>query len=530
MKEIKIMSPVAVAIAAILSTGCATTGNVDTGLQAELEQQKTALDVREQSLEKREKSLASKERQIAEIKVDDASAAQEKKASTLEKHQLTEADLLPPNAAKGECFARVWKSPLYKTKKEDILVKEASETINIIPATYSTGSKKIQVSGATSKLVTTPAVYGTETTRTLVKKEQNVWRKTTSTKSKLVPDDVVAFAIKHATDDIASATPGMCFHEHRKAAQYKKDQEKIMISEASEVVEIVPATYKMVPKTVVVKEASTKIVQVPATYKTETKKILVKPAHTTWKKGSGPIQKIDSATGEIMCLVEVPAEYKTIKIRVIDTPATTKTVAVPEVTKTIQIRTEDVAAKEVRKTVPAKYKTVTKTTKVEGDLVWHEVHDRSMTAASRTGRQICLVNEPAVYKTTTKKVLKTPAITKTVSIPAMYKTIKVKTLVTEASEKRTTTPAVYKTVSSQELVEEGRMEWRSILCDTNVTATRITDIQRSLKKKGFNPGPIDGIVGSQTMKAMNQFQKANNLPVDKYLNVESIRALGVSEK
>jgi hypothetical protein len=52
-----------------------------------------------------------------------------------------------------------------------------------------------------------------------------------------------------------------------------------------------------------------------------------------WKKGRGPIEKIDAATGEIMCLVEVPATYK-----VMDTPPTTREVTVPAEYKTVKVQ------------------------------------------------------------------------------------------------------------------------------------------------------------------------------------------------
>ena len=74
------------------------------------------------------------------------------------------------------------------------------------------------------------------------------------------------------------------------------------------------------------------------------------------------------------------------------------------------------------------------------------------------------------------------------------------------------------------------MEWREILCQTNMTQDRISDIQASLAKKGFDPGPIDGVVGYRTMEAVNNFQAKNKLPVDKYLNVATIKALGVTPR
>ena len=38
-------------------------------------------------------------------------------------------------------------------------------------------------------------------------------------------------------------------------------------------------------------------------------------------------------------------------------------------------------------------------------------------------------------------------------------------------------------------------------------------IQIALKNAGFDPGTIDGVMGSRTRKAIRYFQKANNLPI-----------------
>lgn len=42
----------------------------------------------------------------------------------------------------------------------------------------------------------------------------------------------------------------------------------------------------------------------------------------------------------------------------------------------------------------------------------------------------------------------------------------------------------------------------------------IQDIQIALKNAGYYTGPIDGIIGRQTTKAIQDFQKENNLQVD----------------
>jgi hypothetical protein len=280
-----------------------------------------------------------------------------------------------------------------------------------------------------------------------------------------------------------------------------------------------------------VKDATSRLVEVPAVYGWETEQIIDKPAHTTWKKGTGPIQRIDDTTGEIMCLVEIPATYKTVKKRVLKAAATTKRVDIPAVYKTVKVRELVAGPGETRTEVPEKYKTVSVEELVaDASFVWHEVHNREEPTSTRTGAKICLTEQPAAYKTVTRTVVKTPATTRKVEIPAEHKTVKVRKQVSGPKENRIAIPEEYQTVHYQEVDKEGFMEWRSILCRTNMTGTRVSQIQQALKNAGYNPGPIDGDIGQQTMSAVNAFQRDKNLPVDRYLNVETLKALGVSSR
>lgn len=246
-------------------------------------------------------------------------------------------------------------------------------------------------------------------------------------------------------------------------ARFETVEERILVEEASERLEVVPATYTWREEKQLIKPETQRLVEVPATYERISEQVLVKPAHSIWKKGTGPIQKIDEATGEIMCLVDVPATYRTVSKMTLKSPTRTET-----------------------------------------------------------------ISDPAIYKTIKKRVMASPPTTRTVHLPAKYKTVKVTRLVEPAREMRESTPAAFQTVSKQEKVVDGRMEWRSILCKTNLTPGRVTQIQQSLLKAGYNPGPIDGVIGWETMNAVNAYQQANNLPVDKYLNVKTVKALGVN--
>ena len=54
----------------------------------------------------------------------------------------------------------------------------------------------------------------------------------------------------------------------------------------------------------------------------------------------------------------------------------------------------------------------------------------------------------------------------------------------------------------------------------------VRNIQRALDKAGYNPGPIDGVMGRQTQTALNRFQQARNLSVGA-VTAETLKNLGI---
>ncbi len=235
-----------------------------------------------------------------------------------------------------------------------------------------------------------------------------------------------------------ATAPGQCFARVFEPPTYETASETVLKHAASERIEVIPARYEWVEERVLVKDAYDKLEVVPATYEWQEERVLVKPAHTVWKKGRGPIERIDDATGEIMCLVEVPAEYKTIKTRVVKTPETTVKI----------------------------------------------------------------------------------------TVPAEYTTVKTRKLVERAQEKRIAIPAEYQTFTKRRQVADGRMAWRPVLCETNATRSTIMSIQQALKASGHDPGPIDGVIGHQTLAATKSYQQTNGL-ASGGLTYATIDALGV---
>ncbi len=258
------------------------------------------------------------------------------------------------------------------------------------------------------------------------------------------------------------AEAGSCYARVLIPAQFKTTSETVVKREAGEKIEIIPARYQTVKEQVLVSEASQRLETIPAKFGYVEEKVMVVPA--TQRMVEVPAtQRIDEATGEIMCLVDVPAEYRTVTKRVVKTPATTR-----------------------------------------------------------------MIEKPAEFKTVKKRVMTEAPQTRMVEIPAEYKTIQVTKLVTPTQEKRVPIPADYQTVTKKVKTSEEHMEWREILCDTNMTSGKISQIQQALMKAGFNPGPIDGVIGARTMSAVNAFQKDKNLLVSNYLTMNTVKALGIN--
>jgi hypothetical protein len=349
-------------------------------LQSQLREKEKAMDKLESSNRDKDLLIANYQREIQQkSKALSETEMQHKQAMEASKSAAAfeGAELLPPKASPGECYARVFVPPTYRTTTEEVLKRGPSERVEIVPA------------------------------------------------------------------------------------KYEWVEEKILVREASERLEVIPAQYDWVEEKTLAKQASTRMEEIPAKYDWVEEKVLVKPAHTIWKKGRGPIERIDNATGEIMCLVEVPATYRTVKKKVMSNPPGTLEVAVP-----------------------------------------------------------------AEYQTLKKKVMVKPATTRKIEIPAEYKTVKVRKLVSPPQERRITIPAEYQTVSKTEQATDGRMEWRRILCETNVTPQIVSSIQTALLKAGHNPGPVDGILGPQTHGAIAAYQKEKGL-VTGGLTYRTMESLGI---
>lgn len=108
--------------------------------------------------------------------------------------------------------------------------------------------------------------------------------------------ETTAPAAPSVTGDVPpNARPGECYAKVLIPAITETLTERIQVSEEQKVLDRI----------------------IPARYETKTERIKVKEARQYWKSGHGPITKVNEVTGEILCLVEEPAEYKTVEKRIL---------------------------------------------------------------------------------------------------------------------------------------------------------------------------------------------------------------------
>jgi membrane-bound lytic murein transglycosylase B len=61
--------------------------------------------------------------------------------------------------------------------------------------------------------------------------------------------------------------------------------------------------------------------------------------------------------------------------------------------------------------------------------------------------------------------------------------------------------------------------------DRPLTLDERKNLQQALKDRGYDPGPVDGIIGAGTKRALRAWQKAVGLPADGYASVAILNTL-----
>jgi hypothetical protein len=460
--------------------------------------------------------------------------------------------------------------PLRKVTEQKLLA-EGNNQIVATSATFKTVSERVLVKEASTRLVAVPAVFETVTERVKVADAHQEWKRGRAwigqainvrpLRSFAIGQDGKVEGIKvapgwdRAADNRNLDDDVMCLVAVPE--RFETVQRRVLKTPATVREEVVPAQYAEVKRQVIDREASTQVTELPAQYQNVTRQVIdveklraagyrfndqgdlqamptgERILRAAQVAGSGA-QSAGAASGqegyvreiklaavyEVVSRkvidqpagvkeIEVPATYKIVKSRVVTKPAATQETVVPAVYETVTRQVVDQPASSQAFTVPAQYTTI----------------ERQVVDQPASTRKIPV---PAVYQQVSRRVVDTPASFREEVIPAVFQTISNKVVDKPATTTAITVPAKYTTLTRQVKVSDARTERRQILCETNATPAKIQQIQRALRNAGYNPGPIDGVMRAQTMRAVNGYQQAKQLPVDGYLNLDTVKSLGVS--
>lgn len=208
-----------------------------------------------------------------------------------------------------------------------------------------------------------------------------------------------------------NAKPGECYAKVFVPPEFKTVSERIMVKEASERIEIVPAKYEWIEERVCVKDASTRLVEVPAEYADREVTVQTANAHTDWEVNKNGLCELPANTPakDVFCLVNYPAEKRTLSTRCLVKPARVVSETVPAQYETVR-REKLVSAATTRKIcIPAEYENVEKTVKVcDGRMAWKQVECefpndsfRESASVKTSKTTITTANTPRTVKTVT---------------------------------------------------------------------------------------------------------------------------------
>ncbi|MEL6977071.1 MAG: peptidoglycan-binding domain-containing protein [Pseudomonadota bacterium] len=276
--------------------------------------------------------------------------------------------------------------------------------------------------------------------------------------------------------------PGACYARVFVPGETRRERREIVLAEATEELRVTPARYAWVQEPVVIEEAYERIEVIPARFETQTRTVVIEP------------------------------ERKEYRI------------------------------------VPATFETVTERVKVR-DATTEWRRDCAAVKTSPNKETLCGVSVPAQFRTEQRRVVRTPARRVEQIIPAVTRQIEVRAVVEQPRRRVVTVPAktrlirVKKEISPARVqtvtippkkriefvdvkVTEDALEWRKVLCERDARPTLVRSLQLSLDRAGFDPGPIDGVLGPATKSAVDRYQKANNLPQGGLL-LETLDRLGL---
>lgn len=269
----------------------------------------------------------------------------------------------------------------------------------------------------------------------------------------------------------ADAKAGECYVRVRRPAEYRSEDVKVVLKEASVRYEVVPAVFKDVDKKVLVRPEVKRFEVVPAKFEKKVTKVVKVPEHKT--------------------LTAVAADFSAVKERVETRPCR------------ILWKQGDDPLADVKGVVGKVW------CLIRDDATFSEYTRQNLTRKARVKEHVV---KSEMQEVSTMQLV-TPALVKEIVEKAEYKTVRVREMVSPAITKKIVIPAQHKTIRKQVLVRAEEVVWQRVLCDTNLTQDLIRKIQSKLHAKKYDCGRSKGKLTKQTLDAVKKYQKDHKLGV-----------------
>jgi len=401
-----------------------------------------------------------------------------------------------PTSGENACYARVSVPAVYKTEFVEAEIRPKLSRFKITPPVFKEDSQQVVLYPAVTSIKAVQPVIEDREEKLEIMAGSSEWvRNSLKSKQPLTQGEMQD--IKATGVDLAKVKSGTCLYEHYQAATIDKIPQKVLVSEATEKLEVVDAKLKDDVASVTLKPQHLRVIEVPPTFQKGEEKVLTENATKKWQTKCGAVQRVDHMTGETLCLVDVAAKYETIATESIDVPALITQVDEKAKVKTFKVKTLVSDTSEKRTAIAAKYDNIDllKVSK-PASYSWLPKASKLKADGKTTGRVACFVERPAKFATYKREVVKTAGRFERRTLAAKTKEI------------------------------NARIEWQPVLCEVNMSKDIIASLQKALSKRGYAPGPIDGVVGRGTLNAIRKYQ-ADNKMADGGLTIETLKKLGV---
>lgn len=158
-----------------------------------------------------------------------------------------------------ECYKQYYNPPVYDTVYEQVLIRAASQRVEIIPAIYGTRKRHVLITPERVAYQTVPAQYRTvyETVKVGDGGYSWEWR--------VINGQKVLCKIKHK-------------------ARYEKVAKRVVVREAYQERYVIPAEYGYEQERVIVQAEQRRVISIPAEYGTRARQVVVSEGSSGWQR------------------------------------------------------------------------------------------------------------------------------------------------------------------------------------------------------------------------------------------------------